>query len=114
MPRLRCPRVIHVLSVVMFTVGLSATLRAQTPPRPAVDVRQIPAMWRQVTPADFNGDARAGNSLTGHTSTDGVTWTLLGTTTVAMNDNVLIGLPVTSHNNATLATAVFDDVALRR
>jgi len=43
---------------MLYTVGLSAPLHAQAPPRPAVDVRQIPAMWRQVTPADFNGDGR--------------------------------------------------------
>jgi hypothetical protein len=30
-----------------------------------------------------------------------------------MADNVLIGLPVTSHNTSATATAVFDDVRVR-
>jgi regulation of enolase protein 1 (concanavalin A-like superfamily) len=59
MSHLRSPRPIHAFVFLLYTVGLNATLHAQTPPRPAVDVRQMPAMWRQVTPADFNEDGRA-------------------------------------------------------
>ncbi len=53
---------------------------------------------------------RAGNTFTGSTSEDGVTWQTIGTTSIAMNADILVGLPVTSHNNTTLASAAFDSV----
>jgi regulation of enolase protein 1 (concanavalin A-like superfamily) len=56
---------------------------------------------------------RAGNTFTSAVSSDGVTWTTLGTATVAMSPDIFVGLPVTSHNNGTLATADFDDVSVR-
>jgi regulation of enolase protein 1 (concanavalin A-like superfamily) len=57
---------------------------------------------------------RAGHVFTGAWSKDGVTWTTLGTTTVSMNADVLVGLTVTSHNAATTADGVFDDVVIAR
>jgi regulation of enolase protein 1 (concanavalin A-like superfamily) len=47
-------------------------------------------------------------------SEDGVTWTLLGAVTVPMPVTIHVGLPVTSHNNGTLATAQFTDVFVGR
>ena len=38
----------------------------------------------------------------------------VGTTTLAMPPDILVGLPVTSHNDGTLATADFDDVSVTR
>lgn len=38
----------------------------------------------------------------------------MGTVTVSMTGNVFVGLPVTSRNDTTLATAVFDDLVLHR
>ncbi|MFT3786743.1 MAG: Ig-like domain-containing protein [Tepidisphaeraceae bacterium] len=52
---------------------------------------------------------RAGNVFSGFTSADGNTWTALGTTTITMASNVLVGLAVTSHDNSRLAKAVFDN-----
>lgn len=49
---------VHGLTAVLVMVGLTSRVNAQTPPRPAVDVRQIPSMWRHATPTDFNGDGR--------------------------------------------------------
>jgi regulation of enolase protein 1 (concanavalin A-like superfamily) len=97
----------HVMAIVSPGKGVAMQRRASTngaSANAAVAAGAAPR-WLRLT--------RAGDTFTGHTSTDGVTWTLLGTTTVSMDDNVLIGLPVTSHNNATLATAVFDDVVVR-
>jgi regulation of enolase protein 1 (concanavalin A-like superfamily)/mono/diheme cytochrome c family protein len=56
---------------------------------------------------------RAGSVFTGYLSTDGVTWTQVGTTTVPMATAITVGLAVTSHNNATLSTATFDNVQLK-
>jgi regulation of enolase protein 1 (concanavalin A-like superfamily) len=55
---------------------------------------------------------RSGNVFTGSWSTDGVTFTPVGTITLAMNSTVLVGVAATSHNTATATTAVFDDVTV--
>jgi beta-glucanase (GH16 family) len=56
---------------------------------------------------------RVGNAFTGSYSTDGVTWTQIGTTqTIAMSITALAGLAVTAHNNALLNAATFDNVSL--
>lgn len=55
---------------------------------------------------------RVGNTYTGYTSSDGTTWTQLGSTTFTMTTTAYIGLAVTSHNDGTLCTAVFDNVTV--
>jgi hypothetical protein len=52
--------------------------------------------------------SRAGNTFQAYQSSDGVTWTLIGSTTVAMSASLYAGLAVTSHNAGTLCSAVFD------
>ena len=55
---------------------------------------------------------RSGSTLSGYTSTDGVTWTqTVSTKTISMATNVYIGLAVTSGSTASLATAAFDQVS---
>ena len=55
---------------------------------------------------------RSGNTLSGYTSTDGVTWTqTVSTKTISMATNVYIGLAVTSGSTTSLATATFDQVS---
>jgi regulation of enolase protein 1 (concanavalin A-like superfamily) len=55
---------------------------------------------------------RSGNTLTGFVSTDGVSWTQVGSDTITMASGVFIGLAVTSHNNGVLTRAVFDNVTI--
>jgi regulation of enolase protein 1 (concanavalin A-like superfamily) len=55
---------------------------------------------------------RCGNLLTGYYSADGITWTKQGTATVSLSANATFGLAVTSHNNAALNTATFDNVSI--
>ncbi len=55
--------------------------------------------------------ARVGNTLTGYESSNGSTWTQVGTDTITMATNVYIGLCVTSHNDGTLCTAVVDNIS---
>ncbi len=52
---------------------------------------------------------RSTNTFTGYYSADGVTWTQLGSMTVAMATNVTTGLAVCSHNTAALNTTTFDN-----
>jgi hypothetical protein len=55
---------------------------------------------------------RGGNTLSGYRSADGVNWTLVGSTTIAMAAQVQVGLAVTAHNDGALNTATFDNVAV--
>ena len=54
---------------------------------------------------------RTGNTLLSEHSTDGVAWTTIGSDTVTMT-SVRVGLAVTSHTVAALATAVFDNITI--
>jgi regulation of enolase protein 1 (concanavalin A-like superfamily) len=55
---------------------------------------------------------RQGSTVTGFQSNDGVTWTAVGTATLAPA-TLYVGLEVTSHDPAQAATAVFDSVTVR-
>jgi regulation of enolase protein 1 (concanavalin A-like superfamily) len=55
---------------------------------------------------------RTGDALTAFESADGVAWTTVGTATIAMPANVLVGLAVSSHVTTTAATATFDRVTI--
>lgn len=55
---------------------------------------------------------RTGNTLTASRSADGVTWTTVGSDTIAMGTDVLIGLAVSSHTTSVCET-VFDNVTIR-
>ncbi|MHC4520578.1 MAG: discoidin domain-containing protein, partial [Planctomycetota bacterium] len=55
---------------------------------------------------------RVGDSLSGFISADGQTWTQVGAArTIAMDDPVLIGLAVTSHNANQATSAEFSNIA---
>ncbi len=79
--------------------------------------------WRTVTDGGCGGQsiaglpprwfklARTGNVFTASYSSTGTTWTQLGSPqTIAMGSTVYIGLPITSHDNHSTATAVTDSV----
>ncbi len=55
---------------------------------------------------------RLGSVITAYESTDGNTWTAVGSTTWSISATVRIGLAVTAHNNSALSTAVFDNVQI--
>ncbi len=55
---------------------------------------------------------RRGTVVTAFQSSDGVTWTSVGTMTMA-TATMYVGLAVTSHNASTVATGVFDNVVVR-
>lgn len=63
-----------------------------------------PPYWLRLT--------RAGTLITAYTSADGVTWSSVGSSEVIMGATAYVGLAVTSHNNAVLGTAVFDNVSI--
>ncbi|HBG26964.1 MAG: hypothetical protein A2Y10_15285 [Planctomycetes bacterium GWF2_41_51] len=56
---------------------------------------------------------RTGNTFRGYTSSDGTSWTQIGTSkTINMNSTVYIGLAVASHLNEELCLASFDNVSI--
>jgi regulation of enolase protein 1 (concanavalin A-like superfamily) len=55
---------------------------------------------------------RIGNLFSGYVSPDGVTWTPVGSRTIAMSSTVYVGLAASSHTTSALATASFDNVTL--
>ncbi len=64
----------------------------------------FPNVWLKVS--------RAGNTFTAYKSTDGTSWTTVGSTTVTMNSNATVGLFVTSHNGSQLSTVTFDNISI--
>ena len=56
---------------------------------------------------------RSSNTLSAYKSTNGTTWTQVGSnTTVTMSDPIYIGLAVTSGSTSAAATATFDNVSI--
>lgn len=55
---------------------------------------------------------RDGNNIASYSSIDGVSWILIGTRTVTLNQDVKIGLFVTSHNGSNISTVTFDNVSV--
>lgn len=55
---------------------------------------------------------RQGTQVTGYTSTDGVTWTVTGSDTIALGATAYVGLAVTSHNAGLRTTATVSSVSI--
>jgi phosphatidylserine/phosphatidylglycerophosphate/cardiolipin synthase-like enzyme len=53
---------------------------------------------------------RSGNTITGYVSSNGSSWTTVGSVSLTLGSTVQIGLAVSSHNSSRLATATFDNV----
>jgi regulation of enolase protein 1 (concanavalin A-like superfamily)/phosphatidylserine/phosphatidylglycerophosphate/cardiolipin synthase-like enzyme len=56
---------------------------------------------------------RSGNTFTASESADGSTWTVVGSTTIAMQSSVFVGLAATSHSTTSTTTATFDNVSIQ-
>jgi hypothetical protein len=55
---------------------------------------------------------RSGSAFNGFSSTDGLTWTQVGTINLIMTGNALEGLAVTAHDNTVVNTSTFDNVSV--
>lgn len=55
---------------------------------------------------------RTGTSVAASTSTDGATWSPVGTVEVALAGPVEVGLAVTSHDSGERSTATFDNLGV--
>jgi hypothetical protein len=54
---------------------------------------------------------RVGSTFTGYRSTDGITWTAVGSETITMGATVYVGVAVTSHIDGTINSSTFDNVS---
>ncbi len=55
---------------------------------------------------------RSGNTFTGYISETNGNWTPIGSTTIAMNETIFVGLATTSHADGTLTEAVYENVSV--
>jgi regulation of enolase protein 1 (concanavalin A-like superfamily) len=96
----------HAMIVITPSSGVSFQRRATTGGQStSTTTTGITApRWVRIT--------RSGNTLTTSHSANGTSWTTLGSESITMASNIQIGLAVTSHNNATDSTAVFDNVTV--
>jgi hypothetical protein len=57
---------------------------------------------------------RTGDTFVGKVSTNGVTWTTIGSATVQMGQTLWVGIAHTSHNTSDAGGALFDDLRITR
>jgi len=97
----------YAAAVITPSTGISFQRRAATngttANTTATGTQLVVPYWLKLT--------RTGNSLASYYSSDGVTWTSGGSSSVIMGSSVFIGLAVTSHN-AFNSTATIDQVNL--
>jgi hypothetical protein len=53
---------------------------------------------------------RSGHTFSAYTSSNGTSWTLIGSESITMGATVYVGMAVTSHNTAALATSSLTNV----
>jgi regulation of enolase protein 1 (concanavalin A-like superfamily) len=96
----------HVMAIVSAGRGLAMQSRSS---RGSTSASTVPVpgqapVWIQLR--------RFADTITASWSSDGETWRFLGQVEIFMGEEILVGLPVTSHAPGTLATAVFDDLLI--
>jgi hypothetical protein len=55
---------------------------------------------------------RTGSTLTGSVSSDGASWTTVGSDTITLGTSAMVGLAVTAHDDTQLCTATFANVSI--
>jgi glucosylceramidase len=94
-------------AAVLVTPGNGVTFQRRTSTGGTTSVTVVSG----VTAPRWVRLARYGNSFSAYYSSDGNTWTQLGSTAgIAMNSSTSAGLAVTAHNDTTNCVATFDNV----
>jgi len=101
------------------TAAGSRVVFAGVTPQPGLELIRRVDTGSTTTATAASGDAprwirlvRQGDLFTAYSSTDGSTWTSIGTATVSMPASVRIGLAVTSHDTGAINTGVFDSLTV--
>jgi hypothetical protein len=99
----------HIMAIVSGSRGMAVQSRAVTD---GSSVSSTPVVYSAPV---WLGLRRTGHRFNAYYSEDGQQWNVLAPeVTIAMPDRIYLGLPVTSHSAGVLATAVFDDIIIRR
>ena len=98
----------HVMLVVSASMGVAMQYRAQT------NGTSNNVAITTGTPPEWLRLRRSGNTFTGFASEDGVTWRTVGSITLPLDIDTYVGVALTSHDNTTLATGVFDSLSVVR
>jgi len=98
------PTVGHGIHMQYTVIGPTGTTMGDKSVTSATDLAnfQSPNQWLKLQ--------RSGNTFTSWYSTDGTTWTKIGSTTVTMNTSATIGLFVTAHNIGQYSSVGFDNI----
>ena len=94
--------------LLALTPGYGVTLQARTAthttPSVLITTPGKAGVWLELV--------RSGSTFTGYMSADDVNWTLVGSATIPMFNNVQAGMAVTAHNNSKICTATFSNVSI--
>ena len=88
----------------LSTAKLVTRTALNTAPTSIVGATIHPPMWARLS--------RAGNVFTGSYSSDGITWTTVGSQTVTMGQKIKVGIAVSANSTTATATAVIDNVTV--
>jgi CSLREA domain-containing protein len=98
----------HVTTVITPRQGVSFQRRSSTGGSSAS--KELAS----VTAPEWVRLKRSGNAFTAWHSSNGTSWTQVGSATVSMGTDVYAGLAVTSHNDGAVTTAKFDNVRITK
>jgi regulation of enolase protein 1 (concanavalin A-like superfamily) len=86
--------------------GVTFQARTATHTTPSVSIASPgkTGVWLEIT--------RNNSTFSGYTSTNGTTWTLVGSVNIPMFNNVQAGLAVSAHTTTKLSSATFSNVSL--
>jgi subtilisin family serine protease/regulation of enolase protein 1 (concanavalin A-like superfamily) len=95
-------------AMVVVTPGNGAAFQRRTTPGSTslstAKTGYVAPTWVKLT--------RKGNLFSSSVSSDGATWTPVGSSTIAMSASLSVGMAVTSHTTSSLSTVVFDRVSV--
>src|SRR5204862_7680455 len=88
------PGSVHAFALVSAASGVSFIRRTAT------NGTSVSTTTSGIAPPRWIRIDRSGSTVTAYQSSDGTTWTQMGTVTLAPGQSPYIGFAVTSHNNA--------------
>jgi len=92
-------------------MAVSAVKGLQFQSRASSGATSVAAAGALVGPPEWVRVVRSGSTVTGYSSSNGSSWTRVGSATISLGATVYIGLAVTSHDNTRIVTASIDSVS---
>jgi regulation of enolase protein 1 (concanavalin A-like superfamily) len=95
---------------VFVTRGAGVAFQTRASAGAATDITYGP-WW--ITPPQWLKLVRAGDTFTAYYSSDGATWTLVNSQTIAMGASITVGVAATSHDIHSSSTSSYTDLSLQ-